>query len=106
MDLKRILLISLPIVVVVGGVIILRRRMPTIQVLNTDWDNNRATIKFGNNTQEVSLVAGQMNGGLTYSNRYTLNFYPVGRKTRFEIKDSDGTIADELTIDYSGKLVY
>ena len=62
MDLKRILLISLPIVVVVGGVIILRRRMPTIQVLNTDWDNNKATIKFGNNTQDVSLVAGQMNG--------------------------------------------
>ena len=106
MDLRRIILFSLPIVAVVGGVIILRRRLPALQVLNTNWDANQSTIKFGNNTQNVGLGAGRMNAGYSYSNRYTLEYFPDGRKMRFQIKDSDGVVVYDMTIDYSGKLIY
>jgi len=106
MDIKRILLFSLPIIVVVGGVIIIRRRLPSLEVLNADWDNNKATIKYGNNEKEVGLVAGKMGAGMTYSKRYTLDFYPEGRKTRLDIKDEDGVVVKQTTIDYSAKLIY
>jgi hypothetical protein len=106
MNLKRIILFSIPIVVVVGGVVLFRRRMPSLQVISTDWENNKAVIRFGNNTKDLDLVTGEMNGGYTYSNRYTLKFTPSGKKMVFKIVDSDGKVVREMTIDYFSKLIY
>lgn len=106
MDLKKIALFTLPILVVVGGVILIRRRMPSLQVVSTDWDNSTAVIKFGNNTQDIPLATGEMNAGYTYSNRYTLNYTPMGKKMVFKITDSDGKVVRQMTIDYFSKLIY
>jgi len=106
MDLKKIALFTLPILVVVGGVILIRRRMPSLQVVSTDWDNNTTVIRFGNNTQDIPLATGEMNAGYTYSKRYTLNYTPMGKKMVFKIVDSDGKTIREMTIDYFSKLIY
>ena len=106
MNLKRIILFSIPIVVVVGGVVWFRRRIPSLSVISTDWDNAKAVIRYGNNTQDVELASGQMNAGYTYSNKYTLKYTPSGKKMVFKIVDSDGKVVREMTIDYFSKLIY
>ena len=107
MEIKKILKILIPIVVIGGIVIYYRRRTPYISIENVDWTNNTADIQFGYNSQTISLSTnGSMNAGKTYSsNLYQLSWYSVGKQLNLEVKKGSNLI-EKQTIDFKSKLIY
>lgn len=85
-----------------------RNRQPSLNLEQTDWNNNIAVIKFGRNKRTVPLGAtGGMNAGATYNpNRYNLSFDSKGKIMTFIVKDNNGNIVDEQTLDFGAKIRY
>ena len=106
MEAKKILKIILPIVIIGGLAIAIRRRKPSFEVIDVDWKNNTAGVKFGFNKQTIVLsTKGLMNAGTTFANRYTIDWSSIGKKINFELKKK-GEVIEKQTIDFTSKLIY
>jgi hypothetical protein len=104
---KIILGIAFPLAIFGGYWFIVRNREPYLDLEDTDWINNIAKIKFGNNKKSVSLGNnGQMNAGATYSDKYKLEFTSDKKLMVFYIKDKDGSLIDKQTLDFGAKIRY
>jgi hypothetical protein len=86
----------------------IRNREPLLDLEETDWANNIAVIKFGNNQKSVKLGNdGEMNAGSFYSpNLYKLTFNSDKKKMTFYVKDKDGNLYDKQIIDFNSKIIY
>lgn len=85
----------------------IRNREPFLDLDKTDWLNNIAIIKFGNNTKSVSLGNnGQMNAGSTYSDKYKLEFTSKNKLMIFIVKEKNGNIVNKQTLDFGAKIKY
>jgi hypothetical protein len=106
MEIKKVLKIALPILIIGGLAIVIRRRKPSFEVIDVDWKNNTADVKFGFNKQTIVLsTKGSMNAGTTYAKRYTIEWSSMGKKINFELK-KDGEVIENQTIDFTSKLIY
>ena len=105
---KIILGVAIPLAVFGGYWFIYRNREPLLDLEETDWLDNMATIKFGKNTKSVSLgESGEMNAGATYNNDlYKLTFKTEGKLMIFYVKDKSGNLIDKQTLDFGAKIRY
>lgn len=105
---KIIVGMALPLAVFGAYWFIYRNREPFLNLEETDWLDNLAIIKFGNNKKSVSLGNnGQMNAGSTYNpNLYILTFESKGKLMLFYVKDKDGNLIDKQTLDFGAKIRY
>jgi hypothetical protein len=104
---KIILGIVLPLAVFGGYWFVLRNREPILNLDNTDWMNNIANIKFGNNKKSVSIGnKGEMNAGSTFSDKYKLEFTSSEKNMTLYVKDKNGNIYDKKVIDFGAKIIY
>jgi len=87
--------------------LVIRNRVPSLNLEGTLWANNVAVIKFGNNKKFVSLGNnGEMNAGSTYSKRFILEFTSNKNIMKFFVKDRNGNVVKEKTLDFGAKIEY
>lgn len=99
--------ILIPLAFFGGYWFFIRNREPFLDLEKTDWLNNIAIIKFGNNTKFVSLGNnGQMNAGSTYSDKYKLEFTSNNKLMIFIVKEKNGNIVNKQTLDFGAKIKY
>lgn len=105
---KIIIGVALPVALFGAYWFIYRNRKPSLNLEETDWDNNIAVIKFGKNKKTVPLGAkGGMNAGATYNpNLYDLNFDSKGKIMTFSVMDKSGNVVDKQTLDFGTKIRY
>ena len=103
---REIILIATPIIII-GGFMLYRSRKPSLEILpNIDWAGKIPSVKFGNNTEALNQNTGEINAGITYSERYHLHYKTEGNKMILQVKNRLGKVFETKTIDFQSKIVY
>lgn len=99
-------MIATPLILI-GAFLIYRERKPSFEVEpNVDWEGKVPTVKFGNNKEALSQPNGTIDAGITYSNRYSLEYSRKKDIMILELKNRRGKVIEQKTIDFKSKLIY
>lgn len=103
---KNIILITTPLILI-GVYFLYRERKPSLEINpSVDWDNKVPTVKFGHNKEALSNRSGSIDAGITFSNRYSLDYSTKGNIMTLEVKNRRGNVVETKTIDFKGRIIY